>query len=233
MSVDVFAPWKTLLAEIGELGNALYDAVDREDAIVAIATMMHLRRARSEIMRVTTPARCDVEDNLEIQALLSGVRHAENAMQCWLSRPLPDEAVLLSTPLGTAVLADAILPPVWDPESDLVVVVGAEVETIGVLLADLGQRRIIALDCAPRGAIHVDTVDELAAVLRTLVPDSPAQFVLKAGSDACGDLVRAAAAATRRAFVEFAELRNQRHAACDPALANPRPATPGITVPQR
>ena len=225
-----------MLAEIGELGLALIDAVDREDVIIALATMMHLRRARTELARVAAPARRDFEDNLEIQALLSGVRHAEAAMRCWQSRPLPDEAVLLSTPLGTAVLADAILPPVWDPESDLVVLVGAEVETIGVLLADLGQRRIIALDCAPRGALHVDTVDDLSAVLRTL-PEPPAQFVLKAASDACPDLVRAAAAATRTAVAELAELRNQRNASREEALSNQstRPANPSrrAGVPQR
>ena len=221
MSLDTLSSWRNLLAEIADLGLALCDAVEADDVVAAISTMMQLRRARSALARVDAPARlqCDAAELralADATGLLGGARHAEAAMQRWLERPLPKDSALLATALGTAALADALLPPVWDFETDLVIVVGAEVAAIGEVLADLGQRRIIALDTTPNpdqvalsraGVIHLRAVEEIPAALRTLVPNPPAQFVLKAAAGT-GELAREVADATRNALSDLRIHRN-------------------------
>ena len=222
MSLDALEAWRGLLVEIGELGGALCDAIERDDVVVAIATMMQLRRARSALARVEAPARlqcevAEVQAMAKVAGLLGAARHAEAAMQGWLERPLPADPALLATALGTAAIADAMLPPVWDFETDLVIVVGAEVAAVGVILADLGQRRIVALDPSPQaepvglsraGVIHVRSVEEIPPVIRTLVPNPPAQFVLKASAATSMELAQEVADATRDTLSDLRIHRN-------------------------
>jgi hypothetical protein len=119
----------------------------------------------------------------EVSSLTIGARAAETAMQRWLERPLPGDARLLASPLGVAVLADAMLPAVWDFEADAVVLVGARLEPVAELLSAMGQRRMVILDragAAPGGALAVATSDEAVVAMRTMVPAPPTRMALRA-----------------------------------------------------
>lgn len=188
MSLEVLDSWRTLLGELGELSGALCDAIAADDVLGAIAAMMQLRRTRAAIARVEAPVRLRGEASAlaamaEVSSLTIGARAAEAAMQRWLERPLPGDARLLGSPLGTAVLADAILPVVWDFEADVVVLVGAGLEPVAELYAAIGQRRIVIVDgagAAPGDAQAVASSDEAAIAVRMMVPVPPTRMAVRA-----------------------------------------------------
>jgi hypothetical protein len=202
MSFELLTGWRTLLGELGELGTALCSAIEADDVLGAIAATMQLRRTRAAIARVEAPAGLrgdhrELAALAEISSLTIGARAAEAAMQRWLGRELPDDARLLATPLGAAVLADAMLPVVWDFEVDVVVLVGAELAPIAELLAAVGQRRIILVDAAgtaPATAIEpgepathdaapviaVTSAEEAMLAVRMMVPGPPTRMVVRA-----------------------------------------------------
>jgi hypothetical protein len=201
MSLEVLESWRRLLVEIGDLGGALCSAIEGQDVLGAIAAAMELRRTRAAIARVEAPLRlrggpAEIAALGEVTTLTVGARTAETAMQRWIERPLPDEAVMLASPLGVAVLADAILPAVWDFELDVVVLFGPGLEPVAELLAGLGQRRMIIVGGAgpaAGGAVVVQSADEAVVAMRLMLPLSPTRMALRAvdGSDAAAvqDLV--------------------------------------------
>lgn len=181
----VLATWRSLLADLGTLGDALCAAAERDDLIAAISAMVQLRQTRSAFARVEAPLAiagelAEVEAMADIADLLVNARGIEAMMTRWLERPLPGDVQLLASPLGIAVLADALLPVAWDFDTDLVVLVGASLTPVAELLADLGQRRIVLVDGESARAICVQSVEELAPAVRTLVPGPPGQFVVRA-----------------------------------------------------
>ncbi|HSS01726.1 MAG TPA: 6-hydroxymethylpterin diphosphokinase MptE-like protein [Kofleriaceae bacterium] len=192
MSVEVLTQWRTLLTDIGELGGALCGAIEGDDVLGAIAAMMQLRRTRAELARVEAPIalrgdREELEAMAHASSLTVNARAAEGAMQRWLARELPDDARLLSSPLGVAALADAILPVVWDFEADVVALVGPEMAPVAELLTALGQRRIVILDGGdpvPPEAVKVASVDEASLAVRMMVPGPPTRMVVRAAVNA-------------------------------------------------
>lgn len=186
-ALDTLTMWRQLLVELGDTGDALCAAIEAGEVVAGIATMMQLRRIRSELARVEHPARLRA-DSAEITAMsevttaMVRARGAEAAMASWLARELPPDAVLRRSALGVAILADSMLPPVWDFETDLVVLAGPGLEPVAQLLADVGQRRIVMLNAKSPVAIVVESDEELVTALRTLVPLPPTQFVLRAAS---------------------------------------------------
>ncbi|MCW5803158.1 MAG: DUF115 domain-containing protein, partial [Deltaproteobacteria bacterium] len=197
-----------LLEEIGDLGRALGDAIEAGDALVAIATMMQLRRARSALGRYPVAA-ADDADLARVKVLVLAARGAEAMMDTWLARPVAPDAELLASGLGIATIADKLLPPVWDFDTDLVVLAGEELAPVGELLADLGQRRIVLAGtdrpCLPQlgssdggsscpSLIRADGPVEVAAAIRSLVPVPPAQMMLR-GVRPVDDIAEAARAA--------------------------------------
>jgi hypothetical protein len=201
MSLEVLEAWRTLLAELGELGNALCNAIAGQDVLGAVAAMMQLRRSRAALARVEAPVKLRGEASertamAEVTSLTIGARTAEAAMQRWIERTLPGDARLLATPLGTAVLADAMLPVVWDFDADVVVLVGAGLEPVIEILQSLGQRRIVVVGGAgvpPGDAIAVDSKEEAALAVRLMIPVPPTRMAVRAalGSDPAevGELV--------------------------------------------
>lgn len=200
MSLELLAGWRTLLGELGELGGALCGAIEADDVLGAIAAMMQLRRTRAAITRVEAPVdlRGDAGERAaiaEVSSLTIGARAAEAAMERWLGRELPGDARLLASPLGAAVLADAILPVVWDFEADVAVLVGAELAPVAEVLAAVGQRRIVlversgaaaidaaACDLAP--VVAATSADEAVLALRMMVPGPPGRMVVRAHTSA-------------------------------------------------
>src|SRR5262245_52302349 len=186
MSLEVLETWQTLLGEIAELGNALIHAIESDNVLGAVAAMMQLRSTRAAIARVEAPVRLrgdagELAALAEVTSLTIGARTAEAAMQRWLERPLPGDARLLSSPLGAAVLADAILPVVWDFEQDVAVLVGAGLEPVAEVLSSLGQRRMVIVNGAagaPAGALCVESADEAVVAVRTMVPMPPTRMAL-------------------------------------------------------
>jgi len=192
MSLDVLNRWQILLGELGELGGALCGAIEADDVLGAVAAMMQLRRTRAAIARVEAPARLrgnseELEAMAQLSSLTVNARAAEGAMERWLARPVPGDVRLLGSPLGVAVLADAMLPVVWDFEADVVVLIGCGLEPVAELLAAVGQRRTVILDgaSAPGDAIAVTSIDEVTLAVRTMVPGPPTRMVMRAalGSD--------------------------------------------------
>ena len=113
---------------IGYTGGRIVHG-QRGAVVGAIATMYEMRRTRSALSRVEAPQTLQGSGDeaaaiSELAMLVGAARAAEATTKQWLARPLPGDASLLATPLGTAALADSILPEVWDADSDLVVLVG-------------------------------------------------------------------------------------------------------------
>jgi hypothetical protein len=185
MSLELLDTWGALLADVGALGAALCRAIETGDVLGGVATMMELRRARSSLARVEAPVRLEANPAVvaaleDLTQALVNARAAEAAMARWLGRKVPGDAMLLRSPLGVAVLADMMLPEVWDFELDAVVLIGSGLEPVAEILRDVGQRRIIVHDGgAPGGAIATVSNDEVVTAVRTMIPVAPSRFVVR------------------------------------------------------
>jgi hypothetical protein len=187
MSLEVLESWRALLADLGGLGGALCSAIEDGDVLAAIAAMAQLRRTRAALARVEAPARLrgdrdEIDAMAAMSLLTANARVAEAAMQQWIERPVPGDERLLASPLGVAVLADAMLPVVWDFEADVVVLVGPGFEPVAEVLGALGQRRSVILDGAgppPGDAIAVTSADEAATAVRMMVPGPPTRVAVR------------------------------------------------------
>ncbi|HEY1548752.1 MAG TPA: 6-hydroxymethylpterin diphosphokinase MptE-like protein [Kofleriaceae bacterium] len=172
---------------MGKLGDGLRRAMAGDDVVGAVATMFELRKTRAALSRVEAPAKLGSDGGESIASTLGNIkqlipaaRAAEAAMATWLARPLPGDARLLSSALGVAVLADVLLPAVWDFETDLVILVGEGLEPVAELLTDLGQRRIIIHAGERAGAaIATESLEEVTLAVRTMSPVAPARFVVR------------------------------------------------------
>jgi len=218
VSRDVFTSWRSLLEDLGQLGEALRLAIEQDDVIGAISAMMQLRSVRSALARVEAPLAikgelAELEAMREVIPHVVRARATEGMMACWLERSIPGDTRLLASPLGIAVLADALLPLSWDFESDLIILVGAELAPVAEVLADLRQKRtVIVGEVAETRAISVRTVEELAPALRTLVPGPPTGFVVRAVAGSDPELVSSIAEAARIAISDLRIHRNTIHA---------------------
>jgi Protein of unknown function DUF115 len=186
VSLETLQTWRDLLGDVGQLGEGLRRAMAGDDIVGAVATMFELRKTRAAIARVEAPAQLagDNRESLtlaEVKQRMPAARAAEAAMATWLSRVLPGDARLLASPLGIAVLADVMLPPVWDFETDLVILAGAGLEAVASLLTDLGQRRIVIHtgDEPVTNTITTESLEEVTLAVRTMTPVAPARFVVR------------------------------------------------------
>jgi len=188
MSLEVLESWRTLLADLGALGGSLCRSIEDRDVLGALAAMAQLRRTRAALARVEAPARLrgdreEIEAMAAVSSLTVDARIAEAAMQQWIERPVPGDERLLASPLGVAVLADVMLPVVWDFVADAVVLVGPGLEPVAEVLGALGQRRIVILDGAgpvPGDAVAVISADEAAIAVRMMVPGPPLRVAVRA-----------------------------------------------------
>ncbi|HET7502725.1 MAG TPA: 6-hydroxymethylpterin diphosphokinase MptE-like protein [Kofleriaceae bacterium] len=215
MSLELLESWRTLLGDLGAVGGVLCNAIEADDVLGAISAMAQLRRTRAALAAVEAPVRLrggrdELDAMAEVSALTINARVAEGAMQRWLARELPGDARLLASPLGAAVLADAMLPAVWDFEVDLAVLIGPGLQPVAEVLGALGQRRIVILDgdpppggaagatspTGPAGAgatddaaaaptpIHVASLDEATIAARTMFPGPPGRLAVRAALSA-------------------------------------------------
>ncbi len=214
MSLEALATWRDLLGDVGQLGKGLRGAIAADDVVGAVATMFELRRTRAAIARVEAPAQLagDVDASAalaEVKARLPEARAAEAAMATWLARPLPGDARLLGSPLGIAVLADVMLPAVWDFETDVVILAGGGLEPVASLIANLGQRRIIMHDGgAVAGTISTVSRDEIALAVRTMTPVAPTRFVVRGALGVPAETLSDLAEAVRAALSDMRIQRN-------------------------
>lgn len=211
---DGLVAWRELLGELGELGDLMSAAIERDDVLGAVGISLRMRHVRAALARVDAALGADITAETaralgEVASLIHGARRAEAIADRWLTRPLPSDAVLLGTPLGITVLVDAMLPAVWDVETDLVVIVG-ELGPTAEVLGELGQRRLIVLDAASAapGAVRVESLDELAATIRSFVPNAPSQLVVRAAVGADVPRVEAVVATARDTLSDLRIHRN-------------------------
>jgi hypothetical protein len=188
---DRIAAWGQALGELIAHGRAMSDAVLAGDLVGALTASHEARGVRGRLAGIqpqapTTPA--EITALAEARALVAPARVAERIVDRWRARSLPPDAELAATPVGAAVLADALLPPAWERDADLVVLVGPGWGMVTEILAALGQRRTVVIDGEPcPGAIHVAADDELASAVRTMDPVPPQRFVVRG----LGDVARA------------------------------------------
>lgn len=214
MSLDALEAWNATLVELGDLGEILRDAIQRDDAFTAISAMIRMRGVRAALARIEAPlsVKGAIEELVAMHGIASQLiraRAAEASMNRWLERDLPGDARLLSTPLGIAALADSILPASWDVSSDLVILIGDALAPVAELLADLGQRRIILVGTAaiPQ-AICVHSPDEIAPAVRTMVPGPPSLLAVRAIAGTDADSVRTVTDTAREAMSDLRVHRN-------------------------
>ena len=123
--------------------------------------------------------------------LLQSCTLGESAFDRWHKRPLPDDDELLKAPNGATYLADAILPPAWNYETDLTIFVGCDFAAVARELHRIGQKRIVFYlptqnddRTIPKQSISVHTIDELASAVRTMQPRAPTRVVIRCASSA-------------------------------------------------
>ena len=213
MSLDALARWRGLLTDLGSLGDAFGAAVDRDDLVAAISSMMELRRVRSALSRVEAPLAIDgaleeLHAMADVAQLLVNARGTEAMMAYWLGRTLPGEPRLLSSPIGIAVLADKLLPAVWDFDADLLVLIGVELAPVARLLKDLGQRRIVLIHGDDSAAICVQSLEELVPAVRTFVPGPPNTFVVRGSLATPPGFVSEVSEAVEQALLDLRIHRN-------------------------
>jgi hypothetical protein len=214
MSLELLDTWRALLADVGALGTALCRAIEAGDVLSGVATMMELRRARSALALVEAPVRLEANPAVvaalqDVTQTLVNARAAEAAMAAWLGRKVPGDATLLRSPIGIAVLADMMLPEVWDFELDAVVLVGSGLEPVAEILRDLGQRRILVHDGGtPDGAIATVSIEEVVTAVRTMIPVAPSRFVVRGALGVDRDEVEAVKEAVRASLSDMRIHRN-------------------------
>jgi hypothetical protein len=217
MSRDFLAQWRSLLGEIADLGEVLCAAIEQDDVVTAISAMAQGRRALSALTRVETPMRIngtpdEVAGLIEVNKATIRAKGAQAAMQRWLDRELPGDAALLGSPLGVAVLADAILPLGWDYDADVVILIGEAMAPVADVLASLGQRRLVLHDVlqveVPPSVITTQEVDEVIAAVRTMTPVPPGKLVLRAQTGVARDVVEDISEQARAALSDLRIHRN-------------------------
>ena len=218
MSIDVLSAWRSHLSDLGDLGDALGASIARDDVIASISAMMQLRSTRDALVRVEAPLAI-AGDLAELTIMCDAVGHvtraraAEAMMDHWLARPTPGDSILVASPLGVAVLADTLLPAVWDFETDLVVLVGDELAPVAEVLADIGQKRIMLVGTGDSArAISVHSVAEVAPAIRTLISGPPSRYAIRAYAGSDVELVNKIADETRNAVSDLRIHRNTVHA---------------------
>ncbi len=190
-ALTTLAAWCAALTDVRDLGEALRAAIAGRDVLAAISAAATLRAARAALSRLDPPEElrgdaAEVAALAEVRALMDRAHHAEAVMTRWLARERPGDATLLASPLGVAVLADALLPDVWDFEGDVVVLVGAALAPVADVLGALGQRRVVVMDAAAElmavaePAVLVRSHEELVTAVRMMSPCPPARMVVRA-----------------------------------------------------
>jgi hypothetical protein len=213
LTLEALGAWRALLGKLNGLGVALCGAIETDDLSGAIATMMEMRRTRAALARVETPLLSDgtATEQAAMRDMSRSVSEAllsEEIMRQWLARPLPPQAELLASPLGIAVLADSILPAVWDFEADLIILVGEALAPVAQLLIDVGQARVVIMGAKVPGAIEVAAVAEIPLALRSL-PTPARQLVIHAAE--AGPLVEDVRVAAEDAMADCRIHRNTMH----------------------
>jgi len=218
VSIDTLSAWRTLLGDLGDLGDALSVAIENDDVVSAISATMQLRSTRAAFERVEAPlaiagSLAELQVMTDVAGGIGRARAAEEMMQRWLGRAIPGDSVLVGSPLGVAVMADSLLPAVWDFETDLVVLVGAALAPVAEVLADIGQKRIIIVgDVAETRAINIHEVEELAPAIRTLISGPPNRLTVRAYAGTDRDLTQKIADETKNAVSDLRIHRNTVHA---------------------
>lgn len=190
-ALTTLAAWRGALVNVCDLGEALRAAIVARDLLGAIGAAATVRAARATLSRVEPPDElvgdgAELAALAEVRALIDRARGTEAVLAKWLERARPGDATLLASPVGVAVLADAILPDVWDFEGDVVVLVGAALAPVVDVLGSLGQRRVVVMDAAgevdavPAPAVLVRTHEELVTAVRMMSPCPPARMVVRA-----------------------------------------------------
>jgi hypothetical protein len=206
---ETLAAWQHSLAEIAHLGDLMCAAIDRDDLLTAIATMMQLRRARTDIARIDASVQgIELVDPVAIETARAAVARSQSVdaiMTSWISRPLPPDADLLQVPLGVAIVADAMLPAAWDFERDVAILVGNELADVAQILVDLGQQRVIFLGDAPvaSSVVTVKSAEELGSAMRTMTPMAPHQVALRAAVDSDEELLEKCSAMARDSLADL------------------------------
>lgn len=195
MSADRIELWARALAELVDVGAGMAQAIEHDDVLGAIAAGLEARRIRGRLAWIAPAApehAAELAAMADARALIAQARGAEQILERWAARPLPPDQELVKSPLGAAVLAEAMLPASWDFDADLVVLIGDGLDGVGEVLSALGQRRIMVIEpegapvaVAPAWAAIARTDDEIARAVRTMDPLPPQRVAVRAlGDDA-------------------------------------------------
>ena len=121
-----------------------------------------------------------------LKAATEASRPGELALRRWLARPLPALAELMATDDGPAAVVDQLLLPAWDPEVDVVMLLGSDTAPLARDLVARGHRRIVVhleededQSDFPPSAFVIRSDDELAETLQVFSDPHPMRLVAK------------------------------------------------------
>jgi Protein of unknown function DUF115 len=184
------AKLEQVLADLAALGEVMIDAIESGDDARLLASLQMARGLRARLGGGRALAEAEagsLADVQRVRRLLDAAHVAEAIADRWLARPLPSPGELLASPGGDVLLADSLLPAVWDFDLDLVILVGGDVAPLASALRRLGQQRIVWFDRGGDGgsdpstdAQYVQDEDELAAVIRGYDLEMPTRLVVTA-----------------------------------------------------
>ena len=122
-----------------------------------------------------------------LRAATTRSRSSEGALLGWLGRPEPAlERVLAGQGAAVAAVVDRLLLPAWDPDGDVVLLLGADTAPLAAELAHRGQRRVVVLlredesgAKFPAAAFVVHSPDELADTVQGFTDPFPRNLVAR------------------------------------------------------
>ncbi|MBI4509590.1 MAG: motility associated factor glycosyltransferase family protein [Deltaproteobacteria bacterium] len=139
------------LRSLAILADQVKKAVHHADYRIIRPLVHRFRKERAELGDVRdklgsapppmTPR--GIETLVQMREFTERIRLGEEAAKAWFQRPLPPDEELLETQEGIELMVDVLLPPTWDVEKDVVVLLGTGGERVAAELVARGQKRLL------------------------------------------------------------------------------------------
>jgi hypothetical protein len=171
------------LEELAEVSDQVHGAILADDYLRIRDLVSHSRKLHStlgdanrEADSVDMPGSVEAIDLLmRMQKYTQRISKADEALKGWLNRPAPPDSELIKTKEGVVRMVDVLLQEAWDPERDLIVLVGRGGAPVCDEFGARKQKRLVVYlpddlkdDALPSWAVVAHTMLELANAVQNL-----------------------------------------------------------------